>query len=89
MLVLVIPRPCRCALPADEGFAGWFHPSGCERGMSAGGGCGLRNAPPLQRSRLFEELVLEEQQIDDRNRDIGIGQIEDRAEEVVAAVNQK
>ena len=37
----------------------------------------------------FEEFVLEDQQINDRNRDVGIGQIEDGAEKVVAAVNQK
>ena len=42
------------------------------------------------RKKLFaEEFILKQKQIDCRHGDIGIGQVEDGAEKVVAAVDQK
>ena len=40
--------------------------------------------------RLFvEKLVLKQQQIDNGNGDIGVGQVEDGAEEIVVAVDEE
>jgi len=38
---------------------------------------------------LVEKTVLEQNQVDDRHADIGVGQIEDGSEEIVPAVDQK
>ena len=42
-----------------------------------------------EKNLLVEKLVLEQKQINDCNRDICVGQIEDRAEEVIVAVDQE
>ena len=42
-----------------------------------------------EKNLLAQEFVLKQKQIDYRHGDVGVGQIEDRPEEVVVAVDQK